>query len=1010
MSFAATSKSAACGGRALLLLAAAIAAVGALLWGAGGARAASLALCTTTTSTPTASPSSATAGTTITYTATVTASAGCANGFPTGKVAFYSNFVSNGQQTSYQVGESATLQPTATAGTSIATLTDNSLPTGSFVITASYTSSDESLFYDSSSANGANVVISSANVGATTMSFSATPTTVTVGQSIDFHVQITSTTGTAPTGNVDFSAGPTGGSGQFQFASYELNDSGIVDFTYNGLAAGDYVVVASYPGDAGNSGSSGQLLIHVVAASSPVATSTTVTANPASITAGQQTTLSAHVVETGGAAPPTGGEVDFYAGTNPTSLTEVGSGQTDSSGNASVTLTNFSSGTYTVRAQYAGSSASNVQGSYGDSTLFVATASGSGTGGSNATTTQYAGVTSGAYGSRMTLTGELENGNGAPLSAEVLTLTLGTQSCTTPTTTGSGLASCTITLSQPPGQYSVTASFAGDSTWAPSTGSSTVTITQAATSIAYTGATSGVYGTTATLSATLTANGSGLAGETLNLAMDGKSCTTGPTDSTGSASCTVPVSQTPASYPITASFGGDANYTGSSTTGTFVVGKSATTTTYTGATTALQGTTATLSAQVAGAPDGEPVTFAVGAETCTGTLSGGTASCQVTVTDAAGTNYTVSATYAGDTNLAGSSASHAFTVTAAAATTTHIAPVAPVSAGSHVTLTATVSPAAATGSVTFASGATTLCTATLSGGAASCSATFASAGTYTVTATYGGNGSYAPSSDSTTVTVSSAKPTTLTYTGPTSGTTDSPVTLSATLTDAAGHPVANETVTLALGSQSCTDKTDWRGDASCTITISQRAGTYRVTATFAGDSAYGASSDSDSFVVGSTQHGGNGGKGSTCHGNFNGGSVDRGGDLWFNSHLKVRGIPRSGATITFRGQTITVGGRTLSVPDAEIVFSRSARTTTTSFVDGKWVTTVPVDDDDGDVFLSSLDFHLPSGLGGRQDVSWSGTFACDSPGVTVSWQWGASASRGGPDYAGSASDPSSLNF
>ncbi len=43
------------------------------------------------------------------FTATVTASAGCANGFPTGNVAFYSNYVVNGQPTSFQVGDPVTL-------------------------------------------------------------------------------------------------------------------------------------------------------------------------------------------------------------------------------------------------------------------------------------------------------------------------------------------------------------------------------------------------------------------------------------------------------------------------------------------------------------------------------------------------------------------------------------------------------------------------------------------------------------------------------------------------------------------------------------------------------------------------------------------------------------------------------------------------------------------------------------------------------------------------------------
>ncbi|HEY2544274.1 MAG TPA: Ig-like domain-containing protein, partial [Gaiellaceae bacterium] len=84
--------------------------------------------------------------------------------------------------------------------------------------------------------------------------------------------------------------------------------------------------------------------------------------------------------------------------------------------------------------------------------------------------------------------------------------------------------------------------------------------------------------------------------------------------------------------------------------------------------------------------------------------------------------------------------------------------VAPVLLGSPATLTATVSPAAATGTVTFSSGGTTLCTGSLSSGAASCTATFAQTGSYTITATYNGDGVYPKSSGTTVVLVYALAP------------------------------------------------------------------------------------------------------------------------------------------------------------------------------------------------------------------------------------------------------------
>jgi hypothetical protein len=65
-----------------------------------------------------------------------------------------------------------------------------------------------------------------------------------------------------------------------------------------------------------------------------------------------------------------------------------------------------------------------------------------------------------------------------------------------------------------------------------------------------------------------------------------------------------------------------------------------------------------------------------------------------------------------------------------------------------VTFTATVSPTAATGTVTFSDGTTTLGSATLSSGRALYSTSGLSAGTHSITATYNGNSNYLTSSAS----------------------------------------------------------------------------------------------------------------------------------------------------------------------------------------------------------------------------------------------------------------------
>jgi protocatechuate 3,4-dioxygenase beta subunit len=86
------------------------------------------------------------------------------------------------------------------------------------------------------------------------------------------------------------------------------------------------------------------------------------------------------------------------------------------------------------------------------------------------------------------------------------------------------------------------------------------------------------------------------------------------------------------------------------------------------------------------------------------------------------------------------------TSTATTATTTTLSSsVTSVAANVDVTLTAVVSPTAATGTVTFYNGTTSLGSATLSSGVATLTTLFSTAGTESLTATYAGSSTYAAS-------------------------------------------------------------------------------------------------------------------------------------------------------------------------------------------------------------------------------------------------------------------------
>ena len=172
------------------------------------------------------------------------------------------------------------------------------------------------------------------------------------------------------------------------------------------------------------------------------------------------------------------------------------------------------------------------------------------------------------------------------------------------------------------------------------------------------------------------------------------------------------------------------------------------------------GTSATLTASGLPTAASGTVTFKNidGTVLGTATVSNGTASCPTATTLPIGNYDDITAVYSGDVNYLGSSStqSTALTVTGTAATTlTASVRDSSVAYGTPDTLTASVLPTDATGTVTFTDqDGKSLGTATVSNGTASCvTATNLSAETHSVTAAYSGDSTYAPSSATTSFTI-----------------------------------------------------------------------------------------------------------------------------------------------------------------------------------------------------------------------------------------------------------------
>lgn len=173
-------------------------------------------------------------------------------------------------------------------------------------------------------------------------------------------------------------------------------------------------------------------------------------------------------------------------------------------------------------------------------------------------------------------------------------------------------------------------------------------------------------------------------------------------------------------------------------------------------------------------------------------------------------------------------------------TTTLASSANPSTYASSVTFTATVSPSAATGTVTFKDGSTTLGTGTLSSGKATYTTSSLAAGSHSVTASYGGNTTYNGSTSSVlTQTVNKANSTTTLSSSANPSTYGSSVKFTATVSP------SSCTGTVTFKDSSTTLGTGSLSSGKATYTTSTlAAGSHSITGSYAGDSNCNASTSS----------------------------------------------------------------------------------------------------------------------------------------------------------------------
>ncbi len=336
------------------------------------------------------------------------------------------------------------------------------------------------------------------------------------------------------------------------------------------------------------------------------------------------------------------------------------------------------------------------------------------------------------------------------------------------------------------------------------------------------------YGTSVTLTAMLSAGATG----TVTF-MDGTTSIGTGTINSGIATLTTS-SLAVGTHSITAQYGGDTNYNGS-TTAALIQTVNMTTSTVALASSLNPSTfdasvifTATLPTDATGTVTFHDGTTSMG----TGTISSGVAT--LTTSSLAVGTHSITAQYGGDTNYDGStSAALTQTVNMTASTVALTSSLNPSTFGASVIFTATIT-SGATGTVTFHEGPTVLGTGTISsGGVATLTTSTLAGGPHSITAQYGGDSNYNGSTSA--VLTQTVNMTTSTVTLASSlnpSTFGATVALTATVTSGATGTVTFHEGATVLG-------TGTISNGVATLTTSTLAGgTHSITAQYGGDTNY----------------------------------------------------------------------------------------------------------------------------------------------------------------------------
>ena len=403
------------------------------------------------------------------------------------------------------------------------------------------------------------------------------------------------------------------------------------------------------------------------------------------------------------------------------------------------------------------------------------------------------------------------------------------------------------------GSHSITAVYGGDATFNGSTsGVFTQTVNQGGTiTTVGTSGTPSIFGTSVTFTANVSVNSPGAGTPTGTVTFNDNGVPIGGgTVALSGTTATFPTSAlSVGSHPITATYNGDTDFSGS-TSGPIDQNVNKGTTTSSVATNgspSIFGNSVTFTATIvvatgAGTPTGT-VTFMDGVSTLgTGALNGAGHATFSTAALAVGA-HSITAVYAGDGSFVGSTSGSITQNVSQGTTTTGVGTSgSPSILGTSVTFTATITVATGagtpTGTVTFKDGAATLGTGAVSGGTATFSTSNLSVASHSITAVYGGDGNFTGStSASITQMVSKGTPTVSLGSSANPSLLGNSVTFTATLGQLGGvFPTGS---VLFLDGAAKLGSGTLNGSGVATFSTSALAlGSHPMTASYAGDSSF----------------------------------------------------------------------------------------------------------------------------------------------------------------------------